>query len=475
MNTPAPQTVEASTTISDELLDELKAIVDEKGFREEEQINENYYKDLMGARKIRPPIVMRPTSTEQVSKILAFCNKHQLPVIPQGGMTGLVSAAAPLEQEIVLTLERMNQIIEIDPFSASMTVESGVLLQTIQEAADEHQLLFPLDLGARGSCTIGGNLSTNAGGNRVIRYGMARELVIGVEAVLADGTIINELHKLRKNNSGYELKQLFIGSEGTLGIITRATLKLFPKPSTQTVAFCALEDFTQVSKLLVHMQASLGGNLTAFEVLWKNTYELIEKHIDYVQLPMPSDHNFYVLVESMGTSEEADKALFESALETAINDGLIVDAVLSQSQKEMTAIWSIRDSAADISRGVGLTHSYDVSMSINDMAYFGDEVEKRLRNEWPEAIIAVFGHVGDGNLHVLVRTGDNNREMHSAVDNIIYTLIRELNGAVSAEHGIGFTKKEYLSYSRSPEEIALMKTMKQALDPKGILSPGRVF
>ncbi len=461
--------------MSKDILEPLKLIVGDKGYRESDQIDQKNYKDIMGSRKIRPRILLRPTTTEQVSQILSFCNEHKLPITPQGGMTGLVSAAAPMDQEIAISLERMNNIIEVDPYSSSMTVEAGVLLQTIQETADEHQLLFPLDLGARGSCTIGGNLSTNAGGNRVIRYGMARELVIGVEAVLADGTIINELHKLRKNNSGYELKQLFIGSEGTLGIITRATLKLFPRPSTQTVAFCAVKDFTQVSKLLVHMQASLGGNLTAFEVLWNNTYRLIEQHIDYVQLPMPSDHDFYVLIESMGTSEVNDKELFENALETAINDGLIVDAVLSQSEKEMTGIWAIRDSAADISRGVGLTHSYDVSMSINDMEYFGNEVEKRLRNEWPEAIIAVFGHVGDGNLHVLVRTGDNNREMHDAVDNIIYTLIRELNGAVSAEHGIGMIKKKYLSYSRSPSEIALMKTMKQALDPNGILSPGRIF
>ncbi|MGH1470889.1 MAG: FAD-binding oxidoreductase [Cellvibrionaceae bacterium] len=461
--------------MNEDILAPLKSIVGNKGYREGDHIDEKNYKDIMGARKIRPRILLRPTTTEQVSQILAYCNENKLPITPQGGMTGLVSAAAPMDQEIAITLERMNNIIEIDPYSSTMTVEAGVLLQTIQETADDHQLLFPLDLGARGSCTIGGNLSTNAGGNRVIRYGMARELVIGVEAVLADGTIINELHKLRKNNSGYELKQLFIGSEGTLGIITRATLKLFPKPSTQTVAFCAVTDFTHVSKLLVHMQASLGGNLTAFEVLWNNTYKLIEEHIDYVQLPMPSEHNFYVLVESMGTSEESDKELFENALEAAINNELIVDAVLSQSEKEMTGIWAIRDSAADISRGVGLTHSYDVSMSINDMAYFGEEVEKRLRHEWPEAIIAIFGHVGDGNLHVLVRTGENNREMHHTVDNIIYTLIRELNGAVSAEHGIGVTKKEYLSYSRSPAEIALMKTMKAALDPHCILSPGRVF
>ncbi|MGI1680045.1 MAG: FAD-binding oxidoreductase [Cellvibrionaceae bacterium] len=461
--------------MNEDILAPLKSIVGNNGYREGDHIDQKNYKDIMGARKIRPRILLRPTTTDQVSHILAYCNENKLPITPQGGMTGLVSAAAPMEQEIAISLERMNDIIEIDTYSSSMTVEAGVLLQTIQEAADDQQLLFPLDLGARGSCTIGGNLSTNAGGNRVIRYGMARELVIGVEAVLADGTIINELHKLRKNNSGYELKQLFIGSEGTLGIITRATLKLFPKPSTQTVAFCAATDFTQVSKLLVHMQASLGGNLTAFEVIWNNTYKLIEEHIDYVQLPMPSEHNFYVLIESMGTSEESDKELFENALEAAINDELIVDAVLSQSEKEMTGIWAIRDSAADISRGVGLTHSYDVSMSINDMSYFGEEVEKRLRNEWPEAIIAIFGHVGDGNLHVLVRTGDNNREMHDAVDEIIYTLIRELNGAVSAEHGIGITKKKYLSYSRSPEEITLMKTMKQALDPNGILSQGRVF
>ncbi len=463
------------TTASTTLLESLKEIVGSSGYREGDDIDSRNYQDAMGDRAIPPSLLLRPETTEQVSAILALCHESSQPVAVQGGMTGLVSAAAPLAGEVALSFERMKRILEVDPFSATMTVEAGVPLQTIQEHASEHDLLFPLDLGARGSCTIGGNLSTNAGGNRVIRYGMTRDLVLGIEAVLADGTVIDGLHKLRKNNTGYDLKQLFIGSEGTLGIITKAVLKLSPLPDSQAVAMCACADFDKVSNLLVHAQSALGANLSAFEVIWQNTYQLIDEFVPHATVPLPPEAAFYVLIESMGSHGERDFEQFLTMLNEATEKSLIGEVVVADSESKIKNLWTVRDAAAEIYPGVGYMHTYDVSLNVSDMGYFGEEVERRLRARWPDAILGLFGHIGDGNVHIIIRVGPETRALHAAIDDIIYGLIRELHGAVSAEHGIGIMKKAYLPYSRSEAELALMKLLKQSMDPRGILNPGRVF
>ncbi|MFK7865584.1 MAG: FAD-binding oxidoreductase [Pseudohongiellaceae bacterium] len=457
------------------LLAELKAIVGPSGFRESADIDPKNYQDWMGARAVPPVLLLRPANTAEVSKIMAACCREGQPIAPQGGMTGLVSAAAPLEGEISLSFERMRAVEEIDPYTCTMTVEAGVPLQTIQETAEANGLLFPLDLGARGSCTIGGNLSTNAGGNRVIRYGMTRDLVVGLEAVLADGTVIDGLHKLRKNNTGYDLKQLFIGSEGTLGLITRAVLKLTQKPSSQVVALCSVDEFAQVANLLVHCQSQLGANLSAFEVIWQNSYQLIDQHISSVDVPLDSDHGFYVLIESMGSDEVKDTELFFDSLASATDAGFIDEVVIADSDAKMKSLWSVRDSAAEVSVGVGFMHTYDVSMNVGDMGYFGEEVEKRLRAKWPQAVLGLFGHIGDGNVHIVINVGPETERLHLDIDEVIYGLIQELKGAISAEHGIGIMKKPFLSYSKSEAEIGLMKNLKTALDPKNILNPGRIF
>lgn len=456
------------------LIEQLKAIVGDGGFREQSDVDPKNYKDWMGARALAPELLLRPSNTEQISQILKACHEAGQPIAPQGGMTGLVSAAAPQEGEISLCFDRMKQVLEVDPFTSTMTVEAGVELQTIQEKADEHGLLFPLDLGARGSCTIGGNLSTNAGGNRVIRYGMTRDLVVGVEAVMADGTIINGLHKLRKNNTGYDLKQLFIGSEGTLGIITRAVLKLSPKPNSQSVAFCGIENFDKVAQLLVHAQSTLGANLSAFEVLWNNTYQLIDEKVPHVSVPLATDYPFYVLVESMGTNNEKDSDLFVESLGVASEKELVADVVIADTDNKISSLWAVRDGAAEV-MGIGYMHAYDVSLNIADMGYFGEEVEKRLRQRWPDAVLGLFGHIGDGNVHIIINVGPDTKSLHLEIDEIIYRLIQELEGSVSAEHGIGMMKKQFLPYSKSEAEIALMKALKQAMDPDGILNPGRIF
>lgn len=456
------------------LIEKLKNIVGPSGFREGGELDARYFKDWMAARDIAPALLLRPENTQQVSRILAACHQEGQPIAPQGGMTGLVSAAAPMEGEIALSFDRMKQVLEVDPLTSTMTVEAGVELQTIQEQAEANGMLFPLDLGARGSCTIGGNLSTNAGGNRVIRYGMTRDLVLAVEAVLADGTIINGIHKLRKNNTGYDLKQLFIGSEGTLGIITRAVLKLSPKPNSQAVGFCGLENFDKVTSLLVHCQASLGANLSAFEVIWNNTYRLIDEKVLHVKVPLADVYPFYVLVESMGANAERDLELFLSTLEQASQEQVVADAVIADSDSKISNLWAVRDGAAEV-MGIGYMHAYDVSLDIADMGFFGEEVERRLRAKWPDAVLGLFGHIGDGNVHIIINVGPDTKSLHLEIDEVIYTLIQELHGSISAEHGIGTMKKQFLPFSKSDEEISLMKALKHTLDPKGILSPGRIF
>ena len=457
-----------------ELIDQLKDIVGPSGYREAEDIDIKNYKDVMGARSIKPPLLLRPQSTQEVSQILRACNDAKQPITPQGGMTGLVSGAAPLGGEIVLSFERMKQVVEVDKFTSTMTVQAGVELQTIQETAEENNLLFPLDLGARGSCTIGGNLATNAGGNRVIRYGMIRDMVIGVEAVLADGSVIEGLHKLRKNNTGYDLKQLFIGSEGTLGVITEAVLKLAPKPNSQAVALCGLKSFNEVANFLVHAQSNLGSNLSAFEVLWNNTYVLIDEYVPSVNVPLSDSYGFYVLIESMGSNTERDLELFLDCLNQANELGLIEEVVVADSDAKIKKIWDVRDGAAEVI-GAGYMHAFDVSLNIDAMGYFGEEVEKRIREKFEDTTIGLFGHVGDGNVHIIVNVGPETRNVHLDIDEIVYALIKELNGSISAEHGIGIMKKQFLNYSKSDPEIGLMKTLKQTMDPNGILSPGRIF
>ncbi|MCP4294685.1 MAG: FAD-binding oxidoreductase [Proteobacteria bacterium] len=457
------------------LLEKLKKVVGKKGYWEGEDINPSSYEDALKERAVRPLIFLRPANTEEVSEILKLCYEAGQPIVPQGGMTGLSAAAAPFQGEISLSLERMNKILEFDPLTATMTVEAGIPLQKVQELAAEKGFLFPLDLGARGSCTIGGNISTNAGGTRVIRYGMMRDLILGMEAVLADGTIIESLNKLTKNNTGYDLKQLFVGAEGTLGIVTKAVLKVTTRNQYQQVAFCGLKDFESVTELLTLMRQKLGSDLSAFEVIWENTYKLIEKYAKSVKIPLKEYHPFNVLIESSGTQSSEDNQQLVEALEVALEQGLLQDAVIARSTAEVRDLWHFRDSVSELVPGAIPAHSYDVSIAVGDMGYFGKEVMDRLTGRWPESTLAFFGHIGDGNIHILVYIGSDNIAMHGEISEIIYGLTSELQGSVSAEHGIGITKREYLNYSRTPEEITLMKTLKQAIDPKGILSPGRIF
>ena len=419
--------------------------------------------------------IIRPASTEEVSKILKLCHAAGQVVVTHGGLTGLVGGARADKDDIVISLERMNHIEPVDTINRTVTLEAGVLLQRIQEAAEEAGLLFPLDLGARGSATIGGNISTNAGGNSVIRYGMIRDQLLGVEAVLADGTIISSLKGVIKNNTGYDLKQLFIGSEGTLGIVTRAVLRLRPLPRSRNTALVAINHFDHLGRFLRDMDSALGGTLSAFEVMWNDFYRLIVGDGDNHGQPLQSSHGFYVLIESTGGHEEADKSRFEGALEKALEQELMVDAVIAQSKQQREDLWAIRDDIEGLVKGLFPPITFDISLGIAQMDDYVEEVRQQLTERWPDSRMVVFGHLGDGNIHLVLTVGSLEENEVHAVETIVYEALGRRQGVISAEHGIGLEKREYLKHSRSTEEIALMKTIKQALDPKGILNPGKIF
>jgi FAD/FMN-containing dehydrogenase len=419
---------------------------------------------------IQAKALLRPRSTEQVSQALAICNAHGQSVVAHGGLTGLVKGADTTPDDVVLSLERMNQIETVDVVGRTMTVQSGVILQLLQEAAEQHDLMFPLDLGGRGSCTIGGNISTNAGGNRVIRYGMTRDMVLGLEAVLADGTVVSSLNQMIKNNAGYDLKQLFIGSEGSLGVVTRAVLRLREKPISQPTLLVAVDEFAKLLKFLKFMDASLGGTLSAFEVMWNNFYTLVTTAPAENQAPIAADYPYYVLVEAMG----ADPAVIESVLTRAYEEELLVDAVIAQSEAQRLQLWALRDSVEQTGR-YGPSFTFDVSLPIARMEQYLADVNGRLESRFDEVNNFIFGHMGDGNLHLVVSVGQGGPEVRRSVEGCVYEPLADIQGSVSAEHGVGLEKKPYLGISRSAPEVELMRVVKRALDPNGILNPGKIF
>ncbi|MGO8916433.1 MAG: FAD-binding oxidoreductase [Stellaceae bacterium] len=426
------------------------------------------------ARPLGTPIaVLTPASTREVSTILRLCHAAHQPVVPWGGKTGLVDGGVA-DGALALSLERMNRIEEIDKLGATMTVEAGCVLQTVCEAADANGLFFPLDLGARGSATIGGNISTNAGGNRVIRYGMTRDMVLGLEVVLADGTVLSSLNRLIKNNAGYDLKQLFIGSEGTLGVVTRAVLRLRPRPVSQNTAFAAVDAFDRLPGFLRHMERTLGGTLSAFEVMWEDFYKLVTTPPARGRPPLPHGQPYYVLVEALGADQTDDSVRFERALTSALEGGDLVDAVIAKSQAERDQMWALRDDVGQVAQNFPI-FIFDVSLWIVGMEDYILNIRHALAARWPGSTLVVFGHLGDGNLHVIAGVGEAGAEARHAVEAIVYGALRERGGSISAEHGIGLEKRPYLGWSRSAEEIALMRSLKQMLDPRNILNPGKVL
>ncbi|MCB2048514.1 MAG: FAD-binding oxidoreductase [Novosphingobium sp.] len=420
-----------------------------------------------------PVALVRPADTDQVAAAARICHQAGIPMVPWGGRTGLVAGACA-DGAVAISLDRMNRIEEVDPVDGVMLVQAGCVVATACEAAEQVDMFFPLDLGSRGSATIGGVISTNAGGNRVVRFGMTRQLVLGIEVVLADGTVLSSLHPLIKNNTGYDLTQLFCGAEGTLGIVTRAVLRLRPAMPGRNVAFVAVEDFNCVTRLLRRLESRLGGQLSAFEVMWPEYYHLVTTPPALGRPVLAHSHGYYILVETMGADRGEDASHFETVLASAMEEGLVSDAVIAKSEAEAARMWALRDDGEQVGR-IGPYLPFDVSLRVSRIAPFVAELRAGLELQWPGKQSVVFGHVGDGNIHLVIAAGDNSAAQREAITDIVLNLVGKYEGSISAEHGIGLDKLPYLHLSRSPQEIAAMQRIKHALDPDNIMNPGKVL
>ncbi|WP_225781892.1 FAD-binding oxidoreductase [Xenophilus sp. Marseille-Q4582] len=438
-----------------------------------EAIPPRHHSDWSGAAPVRPLALVRPRSTEEVAAVLRLAHAYGVPVVPQGGLTGLAGAAVPHAGGIALSLDRMNAIESVDAAAATLTAQAGATLQAVQEAAAERGLRFGVDLGARGSCQIGGNLATNAGGNGVLQFGMMREQCLGLEVVLADGTVLPMLRPMIKNNTGYDLKQLFIGAEGTLGVITRAVLRLRPAPAAQVTALVALADFDSALALLGRLQQRFAGNVAAFELMWR---DFVAASLQWQSLREPFDapHAFAALIDVTGRDEEALRGAIEELLGEAMEAEQVQDAVIAQSRAQAAMLWKIREATAELPTNMHPPINFDVSLPMAEIGRFAERCRAAFDARWPGHIAVFFGHVGDGNLHISVDGGTVGHD-EAGVERIVYDTVAAFQGSVSAEHGIGTHKMPYLGASRTPQELAAMRAIKAALDPKGIMNPGKVL
>lgn len=424
---------------------------------------------------LRALCVVLPVSTSEVARCCAICHAHRQRMVVHGGLTGLTGATVSEEEDVVISLERMDKVEEVDEYSRTMQVQAGAILEQVQEVARDRGLYFPLGFGARGSARIGGCIATNAGGVNVIKYGMTRNLVLGLEVVLPDGRIINGMKKLTKDNTGYALSQLFIGSEGTLGIITRAVLRLSALPVSRKAAWLGFADFEAAVQWLRRSEAVLGGKLVAFEMLWGDTYAAQTVAGGPYKAPLAQGYPFYVLMEMQGWDSRSDDLQLEALLEEGIAAGYFEDAVLGQTAADLQWFWNIREDVSIMTGISNFAQSFDISLPIRDIGTYVAGIKPVV-----EALAGVekafaFGHLGDGNIHFLVCKHTNDAQLKLAIDELIYAPLEAYGGSVSAEHGIGMDKKRWLPLSRSAEEIALMQQIKQLIDPYGILNPGRIL
>ena len=459
-----------------ELIDRLKSIVGPSGWKTDPTELAPFLADWRGVFVGQALIMVSPSSTEETAAVVRACAAAGVAIVPQGGNTGLCGGSVPDSsgEQVLLSLSRLNNIRQLDAANFSIEVEAGCVLATIQEAAQKEGLVFPLSLGAEGSCQIGGNLATNAGGINVIRYGSARSLVMGLEVVLADGSVLNSMRSLRKDAAGYDLKQLFVGSEGTLGIITAASLRLFPDPGETTTALVALADSGDAVRLLGILRKSLSDGIEAFELVSSRIFELVERYIPGARLPFAEHSPWYVLIEA-ATYGRQDA--MEAALTSDACGDLIVDAVIAKNTTEANNLWHMRHSIAEAQRHYGRGLKHDISIPVSRMPEFLVRGDALLNELNPDARLLAFGHVGDGNLHynVDLTAAEDTVEIRETISVAIYDLVAELGGSFSAEHGIGVSKKHYLEKYRGGVELELMRRLKLALDPQNILNPGRVI
>jgi FAD/FMN-containing dehydrogenase len=428
--------------------------------------------------------VVQPSSTEGVASVLQWCHENNTSVVPQGGNTGLSGGATPDDRgrSIVLSLTRLNRIRSVDPIGNTIIVEAGVTLQEVQEAAREAGRLFPLSLAAQGTCTIGGNLATNAGGVQVLRYGNARELCLGLEVVTPRGEVWRGLRTLRKDNTGYDLRDIYIGSEGTLGVITAAVLKLFPLPAAQITALISVPTPEAASRLLQLAQFRLGPSLTACELMGDLCLKLVEKHVSAARFPLSERSPWYLLLETSDSREELQaRAALEELLEAAIDAELATDATLSSNLAQFKALWALREDISESQGAEGKTIKHDVALPISRIPEFIERADAELKSRFPLFRLVIFGHLGDGNLHFNVSPPDGSsgdaffEAQEGPINRLVHDLVSDLDGSISAEHGLGVLRRDEAARYKSPVERRLMQVLKQALDPSDLMNPGKLL
>jgi FAD/FMN-containing dehydrogenase len=462
--------------------DRLKAIVGEANVLSAADDVAPYLTDWRGRYHGATLAVVKPATTGEVAAVVVLCAQNGVAIVPQGGNTGMCGGATPdtTGSEVVLSLARMNRIRTLDAANATLTAEAGVPLATVQKAAADAGLMFPLSLASEGSCTIGGNLSTNAGGTAVLRFGNARDLTLGIEVVLADGRVWNGLRGLRKDNTGYDLKQLFIGGEGTLGVVTAATLKLFPAPRTRVTALCAVATVDAALQILMRLKAALGDRLTGFELMSDFALSLSLKHHPALRNPLPG-HPWYVLIQADDSAADAPlTAMTETALAEAVADGVARDAVVAQSVEQAGKLWSLRENISESQRREGPNIKHDISLPLSAIPAFIAECGAALGAAFPASRLVAFGHLGDGNLHYNLSAPEGVAAPSfltnaDAANRIVHDCVARFHGSFSAEHGVGQLKRAELVRYKSAVELDLMRSVKAALDPSNLMNPGKVL
>ncbi len=470
-------------SINSSLLAELRRAVGPQGYLEQAADIEPYLVDHRKLYRGATPLVLRPDRTEQVSAIMRMCNEARVGVVPVGGNTSYCGGATPSEDgsQIVLSMARMRKIRAIDPLNYTMIAEAGCVLAEVQAAAASVDRLFPMSLGSEGSCQLGGNLSTNAGGTAVLRYGMMRDLVLGLEVVLPDGRVLDDLKPLRKDNTGYDLRNLFMGAEGTLGVITAATCKLFSRAATTITAFVGIEDPQQAVSLLSRLRTFTGDAVSTFELIPRFALDLVLQYIPNTADPLDRRHDWYVLLEiGLGRQAESMREAIETELAAAMEQGEISDAALASSESQREMFWKLRETIPEAQRHIGASIKHDVSVTTSELPRFIVEASQLVRTISPQGRIVSYGHLGDGNLHFNVSrpaNGDDESFLRLApsINRAVHDLIARYGGSISAEHGIGRLKREELVRYEQPVALDVMRAIKQALDPNGIMNPGKVL
>ncbi|CAD6226434.1 unnamed protein product [Miscanthus lutarioriparius] len=451
----------------------FKSILGENGVVQDEDRVAVANVDWMGKYSGASQLLLLPKNTTEVSKILSYCNTRRLAVVPQGGNTGLVGGSVPVYDEVIVGLSGMDKIISFDNVNGILTCEAGCVLENLSNFVENEGFIMPLDLGAKGSCHIGGNVSTNAGGLRFIRYGSLHGSVLGLEVVLADGTILDMLTTLRKDNTGYDLKHLFIGSEGSLGVVTKISVLTPAKLPSTNVAFLSCNDYKSCQKLLLAARRSLGEILSAFEFMDHHCIDLAMRHLEGVHNPLPaSPYKFYVLIEITGSDESYDKTKLEAFLLRSMEDGLVADGVIAQDISQASNFWRIREGISEASVKVGAVYKYDLSIPVEKLYDIVEEMRCRLGDS---AEVLGYGHLGDGNLHLNIVSSKYDDNTLERIEPFVYEWTSAQRGSISAEHGLGLMKAEKIHYSKSPEAVQLMASIKKLLDPNSILNPYKVL